>query len=323
MPDVIRSASVFIGEIIRIRGESAGAVAVAVRLVQSVIDIESRIAAKAGAKGKNELILIKAAGRIVLEIIIDVAKRTHAAVRHARDERSWQRSVDGARAQQVQRARMAVGHAGREVMRQRVFDADCCLHRVGRANIFRELVDAHRLGRQRRDGWRVRKRIQQDGISNDELFLTYSVQPISRQRETFADSIVEDTKTAANRGLRGMLAARWSRRPGKAKARRKIEITADVVLIFVTKSEAQRKVRPHFPIVLPESAKVPLINAGHRISGGDGELSCAAAGLTDLGRRQSVPQTLQSYLISPNAGQPAASAADGVGVGGVLANPRR
>ena len=307
MPDVGRSASVLIGEIIRIRRESSGTVAVAVCLAECVIDVESRIAAKACAQSKNKLILIESASRIIFEIIIDAGKRTHAAGWHAGNECSWQRCVDSARAQQMKRARMAVGHAGREVMGQRAFDAGGRLHRVRRAYVFRELIDAHRLDRQGREGWNVRKRIQQDRISNDELFLINSVQPVSRQRQTFADPIVENAEAAPNCGLGRMLAARRPRGPGKTKARRKIQIAADVALIFVTKPEAQRKIRPEFPIILSESAKVPLAHSNSGNSRGDRELSCAAAGLTYLRGRQPVAQTLQSYLISPNAGQTAAS----------------
>ena len=128
MPDVGRSASVLIGEIIRIRRESSGTVAVAVCLAEGVIDVESRIAAKAGAQSKNKLILIEVSGRIVLEIIIDACEWPHAG--------SGQRRIDRPRAQKMQRASMAVSHTSREVMRQRPFDADRGLHRVRRANIF-------------------------------------------------------------------------------------------------------------------------------------------------------------------------------------------
>src|SRR5947207_8216139 len=103
MPHVIRSPAIFVGKVVGIGGEGTGAVRIALGFSQSIIDVETYIPAKPAGKRYDQLILIEAAGGIVLKIIVR-AQRSRAAAGFLWIECSRERSVNRSRAQQMQRA---------------------------------------------------------------------------------------------------------------------------------------------------------------------------------------------------------------------------
>src|SRR5207249_2324574 len=96
MPHVIRGPAKFVREVVWIGGEGTGAVRIALGFSQSIIDVETYIPAKPAGKRYDQLILIEAAGGIVLKIIVR-AERSDATSRRQRIESSRQRRINGAR----------------------------------------------------------------------------------------------------------------------------------------------------------------------------------------------------------------------------------
>src|SRR5581483_1412337 len=101
---------------------------------------------------------------------------------------------------------------------------------------------------------------------------------------TFAETVVEDSAAAANDGLRRLCRIGRTGRPGKADARRKIELAVNVRLVLVPQAVAQHKVRPDAPVVLSVEANISLRNLGRRIAGIDAELRSAATQPTNAVR---------------------------------------
>ena len=85
MTNVVGSAAIFVTEIERTGCERAGAVAVAFGFRERVVCIEADVAAEATAKRDDQLVLIEAAGRVVLEIVIR-AEWTNATAGNQRIE---------------------------------------------------------------------------------------------------------------------------------------------------------------------------------------------------------------------------------------------
>src|SRR2546430_678349 len=183
MAHVIRRPAIFVSKVVWIGGESPSPVSIALRFGQSIIDIETHVSIKPAAKRDDELILIEAAGRVVLKIIV-CAERSRATSRRQRIESPRQRRVDGAGPQEMQGARMTVGYAGCKVVRQRSLNADRCLHGIWGSDIFFQSIDCDGRGKRRQgsDRWHVGKRIQNRWIGNDELLLINSIQAVRGQR---------------------------------------------------------------------------------------------------------------------------------------------
>src|SRR6266576_6837901 len=143
MPHVAGRAAVLGAEIIGVCRERTGAFAVAVCPAVGVVDAEGRVPVQTTAHGNNQLVLIEAAGRIVLEVVV-YTEWPHAAAGQVRHKGPRQWRIDGAGAQQMQSASMTESNAGGEVVRQRSFDTDCRLHRVRRLKIRSQSVDIYR-----------------------------------------------------------------------------------------------------------------------------------------------------------------------------------
>src|SRR5262249_8189199 len=121
----------------------------------------------------------------------------------------------------------------------------------------------------------------------DELLLRNAVQPQSRQGQVLAEAIVKQAEAGAQHSL-GLARLAAAQSPGDTDARREVLVIADIVLCLVAESQAERKVRPHAPVVLREEAQVVLIDVGNRRSAGDGELAGSGAHLLNLGHRKTL-----------------------------------
>src|SRR4029079_16098418 len=118
------------------------------------------------------------------------------------------------------------------------------------------------------------------GIQDCKLLLVDAVEARGLHRQVLADALVNHPVAAANHRLRLLPA----RRPRKSETWTKVGITVDVRLVLVTQAETQGEVRPHFPVVLEETAEVPLLHLRFRIGGRQTKLARAAAEQSNVNR---------------------------------------
>src|SRR3954465_11308047 len=97
---------------------------------------------------------------------------------------------------------------------------------------------------------------------------------------------------------------RRPRRPGDAHPRRKIQVAADIVLVLVTQTIAERHVRPVTPVILCEAAKIELADGRQGVAAIDRELSGAAALQANRSASQVISDTLFSNLKCLDTRQP-------------------
>src|SRR4029078_9179807 len=102
--------------------------------------------------------------------------------------------------------------------------------------------------------FRSRNQRKEVRILHRELLLRNAVQTQRLHRQVFTDAIVKHTVTTADDGLRLLAAGR----PRETDARTEVEIAVDVFLVLVTQTKTKRQVGTHFPIILEETAEVPL-----------------------------------------------------------------
>src|SRR5437867_8722107 len=111
--------------------------------------------------------------------------------------------------------------------RQLTLNAGRELDRIGRAQVGRNLIN--RRGRNRRylaERWRV---LREEGRINDNrALLSNSVQAIRLLNEVIPESVVKDSKTTAQHGLRYGLAIA-AQPPRNPQARRDIRVVMNIV----------------------------------------------------------------------------------------------
>ena len=134
MSNIVRCTAILITEVIRIRRKCSRTVCVAHCFAERIVGVEIDLATDVAAERGNQKILVVDASRIVFKITVDT-ERAGATPGNQRVEGAGQGSIDCARTQHVQGARVAEGNARSQVVRQRVLDANRGLHRVGRANV--------------------------------------------------------------------------------------------------------------------------------------------------------------------------------------------
>src|SRR5262249_35758757 len=128
-----------------------------------------------------------------------------------------------------------------------------------------------RKSRKRVDGRNSRKCPQNTGIGHCEQLLVGSVVAMGLQRKVLIEPIVEDARSASNDGLR-LAPDNRARRPRERNARSKIQITADVCLLLVSQTAAQREIGARLPVILEEAAEIPLPHTCRGIAACDSQL---------------------------------------------------
>src|ERR1700754_2960394 len=239
---------------------------------------------QAAVEVDDELVLVVTTARLVFKNIatrrridlcrneIRAVQRTNATVRNARNERARQRRIQRPRAQHVQRANVDVTRSNRQIVWQLTFDAKHSLHRIRRLKSVSETVNSSRH-RKRDQLLGCRNQRKEIRILHRELLLRDAVQTQRLHRQVFTDAIVKDTVSTAYDSLRLLP----TRLPRKTDSRGEVQIAVDVSLVLVPQTEAQRQVWTELPIVLNETAEVPLRNVSFRVTGRQTKLARTAA----------------------------------------------
>src|SRR5271155_5185517 len=150
----------------------------------------------------------------------------------------WRR-VDIQREKLMHAAGVQIGYGGVRDFGDLAFHAERRLHDVGRVQIMIDLIDCRRW---QRSQWR-RGRIRDGdrigcGRSQDVLLLNLAVLAVGVQNQVLSEAIVEESKTAAQHCLRGVLAAS-AEAPGETEPWRPVSVIVDAALRFKAQAAAQ------------------------------------------------------------------------------------
>ncbi len=156
MPDVAGRTTVVNAQVIRIGGNRADAVGIAVRFRQNVVRVHRGIAMETAVEVNDELVLVVTPTRVVFEDVatrrgIDVRRnkiravqRPDTTVDYTRNKRAGQRRVNRSGAQHVQRAKVDVAGCDGEIVWQLALNAEHSLQRVRRLQSLLEPVNRAR-----------------------------------------------------------------------------------------------------------------------------------------------------------------------------------